>query len=130
MKNAILLLLLLFICNPLLLCTGAKIFYGDYYGDSGMDKTYPEYNVQNALNSSAGSAIASITNDKINVAGTAELLRKYARVVCSNFTSYPKCSDSCLFDVYDDPCETTDLSSKYPQVGRNNNYYRRMKREN
>ncbi|XP_017882995.2 uncharacterized protein LOC108626689 [Ceratina calcarata] len=97
------------------LIKGATALYGDYYGDSGADKSYPEYNISSILHSPTGSAIASISNYKLD-ANKISQLRKKAMVVCKNFTSYPKCFDKCLFDIYTDPCETTDLSSKYPYI--------------
>ncbi|XP_050598217.1 arylsulfatase B-like isoform X1 [Bombus affinis] len=97
------------------LINGAKLQYGDYYGDSGMSESYPEYNVSNVLHSAAGFALASVSNVTLNSERIIEL-RRAAMVVCDNFTSYPKCLDRCLFDVYNDPCETTDVSREHPEV--------------
>ncbi|XP_068987005.1 arylsulfatase I-like isoform X1 [Bombus flavifrons] len=97
------------------LINGANLTYGDYYGDSGTSESYPEYNVSNVLHSAAGSALASVSNATFNSERIIEL-RRAATVVCDNFTSYPRCLDRCLFDVYNDPCETTDVSREHPEV--------------
>lgn len=91
--------------------------YGDYYGDTGTSDSYPKYNVSNSLGSLAGSAIASTANLALNPE-QATKLRKEATVVC-NVTTYPKCLEMCLFDVYNDPCETTDLSDERVDVSIN-----------
>lgn len=80
-----------------------------------MSESYPEYNVSNVLHSAAGFAVASVSNVTLNSERIIEL-RRSAMVVCDNFTSYPKCLDRCLFDVYNDPCETTDVSREHPEV--------------
>lgn len=92
--------------------------YGDYYGYSGTDESYPEYNTSSVLQSLAGSAIAAISKTKLATKDIVKL-RDEARVVCKNVIVYPKCLDKCLFDVYSDPCETTDLSFAYPEVRKN-----------
>lgn len=97
------------------LINGAKLMYGDYYGDSGTSESYPEYNVSKVLHSAAGLALASVSNATFNSERIIEL-RRAATVVCDNFTSYPRCLDRCLFDVYNDPCETTDVSREHPEV--------------
>lgn len=94
---------------------GAQLEYGDYYGDSGTNQSYSEYNVSSVLQSSTGSAIAGISESALSVQKIINL-REESRVICKNFTNYPKCLDRCLFNVYSDPCETTDLSSAYPKV--------------
>ncbi|CAD1471204.1 unnamed protein product, partial [Heterotrigona itama] len=99
------------------LINGAKLEYGDYYGDSGMNKSYPEYNVTNVLHSFAGSAISNISQVTLNTNYIIKL-RKAATVVCQNFANYPKCLEKCLFDIYNDPCETTDLSLQHPDIVR------------
>ncbi|KOC62042.1 Arylsulfatase B [Habropoda laboriosa] len=97
------------------LINGAKQLYGDYYGDSGTNESYPKYNVSSVLHSPAGSAIANISNLTLS-ANDITQLREETRVTCKHPTFYPKCLNTCLFDVYSDPCETIDLSLKHPDV--------------
>ena len=80
-----------------------------------MNKLYPEYNVTNVLYSFAGSAISNISQVTLNTNYVIEL-RKAATVVCQNFASYPTCLEKCLFDIYNDPCETTDVSHQHPNA--------------
>lgn len=98
-----------------MIIAGASPQYNGYYGDSGTDKSYPEYNVSNVLTSLAGSAIDKISKSTLKVKDVIEL-REKARVMCQNVTEYPKCFDRCLFNVYRDPCESTDLSSTHRKV--------------
>ena len=83
---------------------------------------YPKYNVTKVLHSFAGSAISNISQVILNTNYIIEL-RKAATVVCQNFISYPKCLERCLFDIYNDPCETTDVSLQHPDVSINLFYY-------
>lgn len=93
-----------------------KSEYQKYYNYSGKNILYPKYNAMNVLTSPAALAIASVSTFVLN-ANKVMQLREEAAVVCKNFTDFPNCTNNtCLFNVYEDPCETTDLSSKYPQV--------------
>lgn len=76
---------------------------------------YPEYNTSSVLQSLVGNAITELSKSTLKVEEIIKL-RKEATVNCENFTIYPKCLNRCLFDVFSDPCETTDLSSTYPKV--------------
>ncbi|XP_029177441.1 arylsulfatase B-like isoform X2 [Nylanderia fulva] len=89
--------------------------YQKYYNYSGNNPLYPKYNATNVLSSSAASAIASISTFVLN-ANKIMQLRKEATVVCKNFTNFSNCKNrTCLFNIYEDPCETTDLFMKYPE---------------
>lgn len=105
-----------------LILNGKNIQYSDYYGDNGTNVSYPEYNVSSVLHSIAGSTIFHATNFTLNIKDVIKLRNK-ARVVCNNFTSYSKCVDKCLFDIYNDPCETTDLSNEHPEIVKKLNYF-------
>lgn len=85
-----------------------------YY--SGNDASYPKYNVTNVLASPTATAIASVSTSVLTAAKI-KYLRKKATLVCKNFTNSSSCINrTCLFNIYEDPCEITDLSSKRPQV--------------
>ncbi|KYM99141.1 Arylsulfatase B, partial [Cyphomyrmex costatus] len=85
-----------------------------YY--NGSDPSYPKYNVTNVLESPAASAIANVSTNVV-IASKIEELRKEATVVCKNLTNSSSCENRvCLFDIYKDPCEVTDISSKYPEI--------------
>lgn len=86
----------------------------NYY--SGKNPSYPKYNVTNVLASPAASAIASVSTHALT-ANKIKILRKKATVVCRNFMNSSSCKNrTCLFNIYNDPCETTDLFSKHPKV--------------
>lgn len=86
----------------------------DYY--SGNNVSYPKYNVTNVLTSPAASAIASVSAHVLTAAKI-KALRKKATIVCKNLTNPSSCKNrTCLFNIYKDPCEFTDLSSKNTKV--------------
>lgn len=86
----------------------------NYY--SGNNVSYPKYNVTNVLTSPAALAIASVSARVLNAPKIKEL-RREATIVCEDTTNSSSCANrTCLFDIYKDPCEITDLSSKHPTV--------------
>lgn len=93
-----------------------KTNYQKHYNYSGNSAMYPTYNVTNVLASPAALAIASVS---IHVLTAAEIkdLRIEATIVCKNLTNVSSCVNrTCLFDIYKDPCEITDISSTKPTV--------------
>ncbi|KAG7202809.1 hypothetical protein KM043_009967 [Ampulex compressa] len=97
------------------LVRGANATDNGYYGDSGMDISYPVYDPESILTSPAGSAIANISNPILKSKRIMNN-RKRATVLCKSVTVFPSCTNECLFDVYKDPCETTDVSTIYPEI--------------
>ncbi|XP_076378806.1 arylsulfatase B [Megalopta genalis] len=97
------------------LINGASLQYGDYYGDSGTDISYPKYNVSGVLHSLAGCAIREISQSALKFEDVIRL-REEATVFCPRVPIYPNCLDRCLFDIHTDPCETTDLSLINPKI--------------
>ncbi|XP_054011485.1 arylsulfatase B-like isoform X1 [Hylaeus anthracinus] len=104
------------------LLNGAVSEYPNFYGDNGINKLYPQYNTSSVLRSLAGSAIAKISKSTLKDEDVIKL-REKATVTCKNFTTYSTCLHTCLFDVYNDPCETTDLSLEYPKIVDELNHY-------
>ncbi|XP_076749580.1 arylsulfatase I [Xylocopa sonorina] len=110
------------------LINGAEPLYNGYYGDSGTNNSYPEYNVSSVFHSPAGVAIADISDHPLSVNDVIKL-REDAKVLCNNVMSNSNCTDKCLFDVYDDPCETMDLSAdKLDIVNELNDYIAEYKK--
>ncbi|XP_014214434.1 arylsulfatase B-like [Copidosoma floridanum] len=87
-----------------------------YYGDAGNDITYPVYNAGEALRSPAGLAIKKLSSFAGLNPEKAQVLRERATVRCSRPRTQLDCSTLCLFDIEDDPCETTDLSPRQPEI--------------
>ncbi|XP_011647798.1 arylsulfatase B-like [Pogonomyrmex barbatus] len=86
----------------------------NYY--SGNDASYPKYNVTDVLASPAGSAIAGVSTHMLT-ANKIKKLREEATIICKNFTNSSSCENrTCLFNIYEDPCEITDLSLQHPEV--------------
>ncbi|KYM99142.1 Arylsulfatase B, partial [Cyphomyrmex costatus] len=87
-----------------------------YTNYNGSNPSYPKYNVTNVLKSPAALAIANVSTHVVT-ASKIEKLRKEATVVCKDPTNTSSCENrTCLFDIYEDPCEITDISSQYPEI--------------
>lgn len=87
-------------------------------GDSGREETEPDYNVTGILESSVNVAIKAlniteeIDDDKILV--TRERLDISG---CNGRNgSFVFCGILCLFDLFDDPCETKNIVLKETQI--------------
>ncbi|XP_069677746.1 arylsulfatase B-like [Periplaneta americana] len=99
-------------------------FFGDhgeldgYYGESGQDVFNPPYNVSLLFNSAAWKSISDENDTDVSH------LREMAKVSCDNKGGYERSSDCnpyetktpCLFNLHEDPCETTNLVTSYPQI--------------
>ncbi|KAL0121278.1 hypothetical protein PUN28_008741 [Cardiocondyla obscurior] len=86
----------------------------NYY--NGRDASYFKYNLTNVLTSPVAMAIKNVSIKALTAAKIKQL-RKKATIICKNVMNSSSCENrTCLFNIYKDPCETTDLSSKYPTV--------------
>ncbi|KAJ8933775.1 hypothetical protein NQ314_013811 [Rhamnusium bicolor] len=86
--------------------------YDQYYGDDGRGPENPPYNIQLVLNSLVNRAIQTLPEQAPlfpqDVATTRRQLDlSWCRA--SNFTPNFVCRGFCLFDIYRDPCETTNI---------------------
>lgn len=72
--------------------------------------------MDDTLNSLAGRAINQLSNFNSVLSDKARILRESSIIKCQRPTNYSNCSTFCLFDVFNDPCETQDLSSLLPEV--------------
>lgn len=90
--------------------------YSSYFGESGIDYSPKIYNVTAVTSSLVGRAIEKLPNNSLLKKDKIIALRKEATVSCKRNPNYPQCSNKCLFNIRDDPCETTDISDEYPEV--------------
>ncbi|XP_065216697.1 arylsulfatase B-like isoform X2 [Planococcus citri] len=96
--------------------------FDKWIGPSGRDKSY-SYNVTTIKQSSV---LVTFSQNNFKVPSDDEIvkLRTNITVTCNyctkNKTDCNPCkissSKACLFDLYNDPCEKNDLSSKYPDI--------------
>lgn len=93
-------------------------FY-DYYGQN-YNMYSPSYEPKEVMSSLAGQALKKLNVTDFAVPKDEQIfeLRKKATVNCVQKVFYPKCTKkrSCVFDIIDDPCETTDISGERPEV--------------
>ncbi|XP_018562425.1 arylsulfatase B-like [Anoplophora glabripennis] len=86
--------------------------YDQYYGETGRGPENPPYNIQLIINSLANQAIQTIGDqsplfpqDIFNMRRLLDMSWCRDR----NFTPNFVCRGFCLFDIYSDPCETTNI---------------------
>lgn len=90
--------------------------YGGYYGDDGKDESYPKYEPSKVRSSLVGSAIATLSKGRYLRDAKIRKLRRSSTLSCQHSTNFTNCGGDCLFDIYADPCETTDISYRYPKI--------------
>lgn len=87
-----------------------------YRSYSGNDAFYPKYNATNVLASPAALAIASVSTHVLTETKIRHLRQK-ATIICKNLSNSSSCMNrTCLFNIYKDPCEMTDLFLEKPKV--------------
>nr|UNO37571.1 sulf3a [Psylliodes laticollis] len=88
----------------------ANGLYNDYYGDSGRHSQTPPYNVSSILNSPTNLAIQKLKGH-LDSKKILHLRKEITLHSCrtANHTHKFLCNGFCLFDIFSDPCETTNL---------------------
>nr|CAD7427566.1 unnamed protein product [Timema monikensis] len=93
--------------------------YDYHYGDDGRETKNQVY-ITEVLQSPVSRCIAVVSNSSSVIEeADIERLRSLARVECRGVIvngSGPYCNSPCLFKLTDDPCETNDVSSVYPEL--------------
>ncbi|KAG5885842.1 hypothetical protein JTB14_032037 [Gonioctena quinquepunctata] len=85
--------------------------YNGYYGDDGRGPKNPNYDIQQVLDSPTNVAIRKLEKEPIK---QEEIQKLHSQVDMSryrkegNFTAFD-CNEYCLFDIFEDPCETKNL---------------------
>nr|XP_050856383.1 arylsulfatase B-like isoform X3 [Vespula vulgaris] len=88
---------------------------GNYYGDDGVDDSYPRYNASNIMSSLVARAISAISNNRLTEQKIKNL-RRNTKISCKHPTYFLNCTKNCLFNIFEDPCETTDISENNPKI--------------
>ena len=61
-------------------------------------------------------AIKKLKYNKLLSENIINKLRRHSTVDCNNSLDNLNCSNLCLFDIYNDQCETKDISDVKPKV--------------
>ncbi|XP_050310955.1 arylsulfatase B-like [Anthonomus grandis grandis] len=91
--------------------------YDGSYGDSGRSKNSPPYNITEVLSSDVNLAIQGLQNSIELTKEKINLLRNKLDISQCNGRTRIKdtsCLDECVFDLWNDPCETENLIKKKP----------------
>lgn len=97
---------------------------------SEQNSTFGKYYGEAILSSIGGRALSKYSKTKeistsgILTANEINEIRSMAQITCNGHTppnenSHKACHplvSPCLFDIFDDPCETTNLARKFPQI--------------
>nr|UNO37550.1 sulf3a [Psylliodes dulcamarae] len=86
--------------------------FNDYYSQSGRSSKNPAYNPSLILSSPTNLAIKKLNGTKqLDSNKVVELRKEVTLESCrpKNNTDIFLCDDLCLFDIFSDPCETTNL---------------------
>ncbi|XP_063973449.1 arylsulfatase B-like isoform X1 [Diachasmimorpha longicaudata] len=100
-----------------LLKKGAMPLYDGHSGnnvDDG-DPAAPPYDLEKIASSATSRAIFRTTGTLTRSRKMLDL-RARSKIICKPFTDIANCSETCLFNLSSDPCETTDISSDHPEV--------------
>ena len=95
---------------------GIPEIYSKHYGQDGNKYSPKKYDVTGVISSTAGKAIRDFVKPTFGEERKIMDLRKKATIKCQGKDNKPDCKKSCLFDIVKDPCETTDVSDKHPEV--------------
>lgn len=98
--------------------------YDGFYGEDGRGSPNPPYNDTAVITSPVFKAMIALnvtsSETELQLKENIRQIRLNATVVCEEsgrrYTGGPYCHSYCLFDLEDDPCETNNLVSKYPNV--------------
>ncbi|CAG9855683.1 unnamed protein product [Phyllotreta striolata] len=86
--------------------------YSDYFSESYRGPENPPYDISSVMKSNVNVAIQKLRENNPLAPATIKDLRKQVTLnSCrpANNTEVFTCNDMCLFDVYSDPCETTNI---------------------
>lgn len=91
--------------------------YDGYFGDNvnDNDPSGPGYNVEAVIASPTSQSIVKTMGNATTHKQILQL-REQSKIICKSFSKFSNCSVRCLFNLYNDPCETTDISDKHPEV--------------
>ncbi|XP_018322397.1 arylsulfatase B-like [Agrilus planipennis] len=92
-----------------------------YFGPSGRgQQSNSEYNFTEILESRTNRAFQSARLESLTESEIAELRQKLNLENCRDLVeTIVDCTELCLFDLQQDPCETVDIKESYPEIVQN-----------
>lgn len=93
--------------------------YDDYYGDSGRSANVPPYNIEAILNSDVNKAILDCDETTVPLTShTIQQMRAEMDIKQANVEQKSiNCEKNyCLFDLLEDPTETTDIATDNTEI--------------
>jgi hypothetical protein len=98
--------------------------YDGFYGEDGRGSPNPPYNDTGVITSPVSKAIIALNVNssaaELQLREKIRIIRLNATVVCDgggrHYIGGPYCHSHCLFDLEEDPCETKNLISSYPNI--------------
>ncbi|KRT85455.1 hypothetical protein AMK59_2579, partial [Oryctes borbonicus] len=93
--------------------------YAGYYGVSGREPEDPEYKVWAVLKSPTNTALRYLTHESLDADDIIETRWYFESEDCRQQLPEDLDCSPCLFDVWDDPCETKNIAAEEPLIVRN-----------
>ncbi|KAF7285905.1 arylsulfatase B-like isoform X2 [Rhynchophorus ferrugineus] len=93
--------------------------YDGAYGETGRNGTVPPYNIQGIIRSPVNEAIKSLSKQQPLTPSRIIQIRQQLDISHCNGKTRTRdspCLRECLFDLWEDPCETENLNTTLPYV--------------
>lgn len=103
--------------------------YDGYTGETGRGSEVPVYNPEDVLQSTTNVLINNLKANRLNSSTVTRIRSQLDISACRPVNYIPEwdCKNLCLFDLFKDPCETSNIIMFRPDLGRelseNMHYY-------
>lgn len=100
------------------LVQGMRPIFDDFFGKNPKDYSPETYDILAVTSSMAGRTIMNLNDYDLPREENMIEMRDKATIRCGAKLDpkFKKCYEPCLFDIQNDPCETTDILQQNPEV--------------